>query len=69
MTDQQWARPFRIIHTDGRIRHGVQFPSGVCVVALDDSYLLHQTWPRFEDMVIDPDAVVEWADGGGADGA
>lgn len=57
----QWARPFRIIYPRRQTVHGVQMPNGVCVTA---SGYITKTAIRFEDMVIDLDAVVEWADGG-----
>lgn len=35
-TDQQRARVFRVVYPDGYVLHGVQFPSGRCI--LDDTH-------------------------------
>lgn len=63
----EFARPFRITYPNGEVRHGVQFPDGICVT--NGSSGLHGAVDLAElreHLCLPADAVVEWADGGEA---
>lgn len=67
--DERPTRTFTVRFADGYVLHGVQFPSGRCV--LDDSFNgLVEAATAFENLQL-PSAhsVVEWADAGPAVGA
>lgn len=69
----EFARPFRLRLTDGRIWHGVQFPSGHIAVnhpGEDDEPYMMSIAVSMDDLLgerhpEDPlkDALVEWAEG------
>lgn len=62
-TDNQWARAFRVTYPDGFQLHGVQFPSGRCIIDGHDSFAEGAT--AFEHLtLVKPLGVIEWADGG-----
>lgn len=57
----EFSRPFNVTYPDGVVYHGVQFPSGRCVVAMEAAF---SASVRFGDLEFPPGSVVEWQDGG-----
>lgn len=62
---EQWARPFRVFYptggTETDVVHGVQFPSGRCVLD-HESRGLYYAAVSFDALDLGDDAEVEWAD-------
>lgn len=62
----EFARPFRMVCSDGLVLHGVQFPppDGRCVLALPMEIGGFDGATAFGHLPLPEGAVVEWQDGG-----